>query len=225
MRDNLEVCHCEFPDDLLYDEEFNVWVKFENAYALLGITSMHSALAGKLTSVRFKELNTMVEEGHVVATIESSKFFGAVRTPLTGTLIEVNQDVANDPAMANDYPYSRGWFVKIVFSSSQEQAHKSLKDPKDSIDKIELKIRELGVRCFKVFPDYEMWEIGVECAAVLSRLDDIMERCHVGDVVHVVSDDRFADIEIARWADETGQALLETRQEDQLMHFIVKKVK
>jgi glycine cleavage system H protein len=83
----------------------------------------------------------------------------------------------------------------------------------------------LGVHCFKAFPDYEMWEIGVECALVLTKLSELIDRCQVGDVVHVVSDDKFADIEIARWSDETGQALLESRQEDQLMHFIVKKVR
>jgi glycine cleavage system H lipoate-binding protein/TusA-related sulfurtransferase len=209
----------------MYDEDFSVWVKLEDTHAVLGITSIHSALAGRLTGVKFKELGTTVQGGHVVATIESSKFFGAVRTPLVGTLIEVNEQVASDPALANDYPYSKGWFVKIVFASSEQDARKSLNNPQNSLDKIELKIRELGVRCFKAFPDYEMWEIGVECAAVLSKLGDLMERCQVGDVVHVVSDDRFADIEIVRWANETGQTLLETRQEDQLMHFIVKKVK
>jgi len=223
-RSNLEVHHCEFADDVLYDEDFNVWVKLENTYAVLGITSIHSALAGKLTGIKFKELGTKIPKGHIVATMESVKYFGAVRTPLTGTLIEVNGRLAKEPGLANDYPYSNGWFVKIEFSSLEDEG-KDLSNPKNSVDKIELQIRELGVRCFKAFPDYEMWEIGVECAAVLSKLGDIMERCQVGDVVHVVSDDKFADIEIARWSDQTGQALLETRQEDQLMHFIVKKVK
>ena|GEM_PF-128205 len=223
-RSNLEVHHCEFADDVLYDEDFNVWVKLEDTYAVLGITSIHSALAGKLTAVKFKELGTKIPKGHVVATIESVKYFGAVRTPLTGTLIEVNDQLEEEPSLANDYPYNKGWFVKIEFSSLEDEG-KNLNNAKNSVDKIELQIRELRVRCFKAFPDYEMWEIGVECAAVLSKLGDVMERCQVGDVVHVVSDDKFADIEIARWADQTGQALLEARQEDELMHFIVKKVK
>ncbi len=220
----MEVHHCEFADDVLYDEDFNVWVKLEDAYAVLGITSIHSALAGKLTAVKFKELGTKIQKGHVVATMESVKYFGAVRTPLTGMLIEVNDQLAKDPELANDNPYDKGWFVKIGFSSLEDEGE-DLNNPKNSVDKIELKIRELGVRCFKAFPDYEMWEIGVECASVLSKLGDAMERCKVGDVVHVVSDDKFADIEIARWSDQTGQALLESRREDELMHFIVKKVK
>jgi glycine cleavage system H lipoate-binding protein/TusA-related sulfurtransferase len=220
----LEVHNCEFAEDVLYDQDFNVWVKLEHTYAVLGITSIHSALAGKLTTVKFKEVGTKILKGHVVATIESVKYFGAVRTPLTGTLIVVNEQLAKEPALANDYPYSKGWFVKMALCSLDYEG-KDLSNPKNSVDKIESQIRELGVRCFKTFPDYEMWEIGVECAAVLSKLGDMMERCQVGDVVHVVSDDKFADIEIARWSDQTGQALLEARQEDQLLHFIVKKVK
>jgi TusA-related sulfurtransferase len=52
-----------------------------------------------------------------------------------------------------------------------------------------------------------------------------MERCAIGEIVHVVSDDPTADIEMVRWSDETGQEVLESREEGNLMHFIVKKVK
>jgi glycine cleavage system H protein len=88
-----------------------------------------------------------------------------------------------------------------------------------------LQIRELRVRCFKAFPDYEMWEIGVECAGVLVRLNDLMGQSSLNEVVHVVSDDPTADIEMVRWSDETGQQLLESRKEGKLMHFIVRKVR
>jgi TusA-related sulfurtransferase len=70
-----------------------------------------------------------------------------------------------------------------------------------------------------------MWEIGVECAAVLVRLNELIQRSSFNEVVHVVSDDPTADIEMARWSDETGQELLESRNEGKLMHFIVRKVK
>lgn len=82
-----------------------------------------------------------------------------------------------------------------------------------------------SVRCFKAYPDYEMWEIGVECAAVLVRLSELIERCAIGEIVHVISDDPTADIEMIRWSDQTGQEVLDTRQEGKLTHFIVKKVK
>ena len=70
-----------------------------------------------------------------------------------------------------------------------------------------------------------MFEIGIECAATLTKLDELVGKIDVGNVVHVVSDDTSADIEMVRWAEETGQNLLEFRKEGNLYHFIVKKTK
>jgi TusA-related sulfurtransferase len=56
-------------------------------------------------------------------------------------------------------------------------------------------------------------------------LNDLIGRSPQNEVVHVVSDDPTADIEMARWSDETGQQLLESGREGNLMHFIVRKVK
>jgi TusA-related sulfurtransferase len=60
---------------------------------------------------------------------------------------------------------------------------------------------------------------------VLVRLNELMERMSVNEVVHVVSDDPTADIEMERWSDQAGQTVLESRKEGKLAHFIVKKVK
>ena len=46
-----------------------------------------------------------------------------------------------------------------------------------------------------------------------------------GEVIHLVSDDPTADIEMLRWSEDKGQSLLETREEGNLFHFIVKKTR
>jgi SirA-like protein. len=86
-------------------------------------------------------------------------------------------------------------------------------------------IEKLHVRCFSAFPDYEMFEIGVECAATLTKLDELIGKIDVGNIVHVVSDDTSADLEMIRWSEEREQNLLEFRKEGNLYHFIVKKTK
>jgi len=221
----LQIDHCEFPDDALYDLENNVWIRLEERKrARLGITSVHAALAGKLKEVKFKPTQSLLQRGQAVATIESVRYFGAVRTPLTGRLVETNPALEKNPKLENDHSYEDGWFVRIEpVHLSQEM--NALVDPRTAEERIRSQIHELRVRCFKAFPDYEMWEIGVECAGVLVRLNDLMERSSVNDVVHVVSDDPTADIEMVRWSDETGQQLLESRKEGKLMHFIVRKVR
>jgi len=86
-------------------------------------------------------------------------------------------------------------------------------------------IQKLHVRCFVAFPDHEMFEIGVECAATLTKLDELLIKLPIGDVVHLVSDDLTADLEMIRWSEQNGQSLLETRTEGNLFHFIVKKIR
>jgi glycine cleavage system H lipoate-binding protein/TusA-related sulfurtransferase len=221
---SIEIDHCEFPDDALYDLENNVWIRLDEKRARLGITSVHAALAGKLKQIKLKPLETPLQIGKSVATIESVKYFGAVRTPLTGKLVEVNSALEKNPKLANDYPYGDGWFVMIEPTQLAKEIT-ALTNPRDAKERIASQIRELRVRCFKAFPDYEMWEIGVECAGVLVRLNELMERSSLNEVVHVVSDDPTADIEMVRWADETGQQLLESRGEGKLMHFIVRRVR
>jgi len=221
----MQVEFCEFPDDVLYDFENNVWVRKEkDGYVVLGITSIHAALAGALTKVNIKPVGSIVAKMQNIATIESLRYFGAVKTPLSCRIIAINEALQLKPKLANDYPYSDGWFAKLqpTFLDREIQGLSNLLGAEEKIRSI---IHNLRVRCFKAYPDYELWEIGVECAAVLVRLSELIKRCAVGEVVHVVSDDPTADIEMVRWSDQSGQAVLESRTEGNLMHFIVRKVK
>jgi TusA-related sulfurtransferase len=70
-----------------------------------------------------------------------------------------------------------------------------------------------------------MYEIGVECAATLTKLDELVSSIEIGGIVHLVSDDNSADLEMIRWSEERGQSILETRPEGNLLHFIIKKTK
>ena len=221
----MEIDYCHFPEDRLYDLDNNVWIRLdEEKVATLGITSVHAALAWRLKQIMFRPTGSPFERGRSVATIESVKYFGAVRTPLTGTLLEINPALESNPKLANDHPYNEGWFVRIQ-PRQFDQEVQNLTQPRIGEEKIRTLIRDLRVRCFKAFPDHQMWEIGVECAAVLVRLNDLMIQIATNEIVHVVSDDPTADVEMARWSDETGQEVLESRTEGKLTHFIVKKVK
>ena len=217
--------YCDFPEDVLYDLDNNVWVRYITPEAVrLGITSVHAALAGKLNKVQFKPIGAEIEHGQSVATIESAKYFGVVRAPFSGKLLAVNSGLEVAPKLANDTPYGEGWFVEIA-PRHDVGGLASLVEPTAAIERIKAQIRDLRLRCFAAYPDHEMWEIGVECAAVLVRMNELLEHCNVGDVIHVVSDDPTAEIEMERWADESGQKVLESRKEGNLEHFIVKKVR
>jgi len=221
----LEIDHCVFPDDLLYDLENNTWLRIEdNGEVTVGVTSVLPAIAGKLTLARLKSAEVAIQRGQSLGTLESLKFVGPVPSPVSGILLKTNGLIVDRPRIINDSPYQEGWIAslkpshlaleRILLSKSTESKTLLVK-----------KIAEFHVRCFKAFPDHEMSEIGTECSAVLIRLNDLSATIPVGEVVHLVSDDQTAYVEMVAWSERTGQNLLDWRQEGNLFHFIVKKVR
>ena len=221
----MEIDHCVFPDDLLYDLENNTWLRIEeNGEVTVGVTSVLPAIAGKLTLARLKSAEVAIQRGQSLGTLESLKFVGPVPSPVSGILLKTNGLIVDRPRIINDSPYQEGWIAslkpshlaleRILLSKSTESKTLLVK-----------KIAEFHVRCFKAFPDHEMSEIGTECSAVLIRLNDLLATIPVGEVVHLVSDDQTAYVEMVAWSERTGQNLLDWRQEGNLFHFIVKKVR
>ena len=228
----MQINHCNFPEDVLYDLDNFVWVKkddLDGSVYTLGATPILAALAGKLTKIKLKEVGAIVEKNKSVASIESLRYFGMVRSPVKGRIIKVNDALINNPKSVSDFPYDDGWFVKINTQYSNETNDSDKTENLKSINECHVEIKslteKLHIRCFSAFPDYEMFDIGVECAATLTKLDELVAKIDLGNVVHVVSDDNSADLEMIRWSEEREQSLLEFRKEGTLYHFIVKKIK
>ncbi len=186
------------------------------------MTSLLSAIAGRFTSVRIRPAGTRVERGRSLGTLESLKFVGPIPSPLAGIISLVNSDLVKRPKFMNDAPYGEGWIVRLKPLSFQGESS-LLSRATDATEVFKKKIAEFHARCFKAFPDHEMYEIGTECSAVLVRLNEHLATASVGDVVHLVTDDPTSYVEMARWSDQTGQQLIDWRQERNLFHFIVQK--
>ena len=221
----MEIDHCVFPDDLLYDLENNTWLRIEdNGEVTVGVTSVLPAIAGKLTLARLKSAEVAIQRGQSLGTLESLKFVGPVPSPVSGILLKTNGLIVDRPRIINDSPYQEGWIASLKPSHLALERILLSKSTESKILLVK-KIAEFHVRCFKAFPDYEMSEIGTECSAVLIRLNDLLATIPVGEVVHLVSDDQTAYVEMVAWSERTGQNLLDWRKEGNLFHFIVKKVR
>jgi glycine cleavage system H protein len=221
----MRINNCLFPENLLYDTENFVWIenKAEKDTVTIGITTIMASVAGRLFTIKLKPVGTEVEKGKSCGVLESAKYFGVVRTPISGIIVDVNKTLIDNPKLANDFPYNQGWFVKIQPSDMKDlEAFETIEN---CMDKMSLAIQKLRIRCFVAFPDHEMFEIGVECSATLAKLDELLEKIPTGEVIHLVSDDSTADIEMLRWSEDKGQPLLETRKEGNLFHFIIRKVR
>jgi glycine cleavage system H protein len=219
----MKIDNCSFPEDLLYDTENFVWMGNKEKTVTIGITTIMTSIAGKLSRIKLKPVGTKLEKGMSCGSLESVKYFGVVRTPISGTIVQVNKSLMDKPKLANDSPYTEGWFVKIEPSDMGDM--RTLETIENCHDKMSLAIQKLRVRCFAAFPDHEMFEIGVECSATLAKLDELIEKIPAGEVIHLVSDDPTADLEMLRWSEEREQSLLEMRNEGNLFHFIVKKLR
>ena len=221
----MKIEHCEFPDDLLYEPEGLVWARLlESGEVLVGITSIQAAVAGPVAKVSAKPLAASYSRHAAIGFLESGKYFGPIRTPVRGVLREVNPAVLAKPRTLTDASYHAGWFARLDPTDFQEDG-RVLRSAPEAHDDLAKQIAALRVRCFAAFPDHEMFEIGIECSAVLAKLNELLTRIEVGSVVHLVTDDATSPIEMVRWSDQTGQPVIDERKEGNLFHFLVRKVK
>lgn len=217
----LRIDHCEFPDDLLYDLEHWTWGRMGGDIMRVGITTLLSWSMGTISTASVKEVGTAVSRGQPIGSLEGSRHFDVVRSPVSGTICRANTRLSAEPELANKEPYGEGWFAEIRVENDEEL--RLLGRLPEAQPLISRQLQERHVRCFAAFPDYELFDIGVECAAVLVKLNELLANSQAGAVVHVVSDDSSAEIEMQRWADQTGNAVLDSRKEALFYHFIVKK--
>ncbi len=214
---------CEFPDDLLYDADGLVWVRREpSGDVVLGITSLHASLAGRLTKLEGRPVSVDYEAGKSVGTLESGRYFGAIRTPVASTLLAINDAVLASPKLLSEKPYAEGWFARLR-PRAWERDRASLRPAAEARETLAAQIAALHVHCFAAFPDVELVEIGTECSAVLAKLDDALAHAAEGEVVHLVSDDWTAPAEMVNWSQRTGFPVIEERKEGNLYHFLVRK--
>ena len=116
-----ELKNCLLPDNLSYHVDFNVWIhKNDDGTLDLGMTDIAQSMAGNIIHCRPKKVGRSVKAGKSVATVESGKWVGPVKTPFTGEIVAANGDVENDATILNKSPYKKGWIVRIKPSSFDE---------------------------------------------------------------------------------------------------------
>jgi len=219
--ERLKIDHCDFPDGLLYDVEQGTWAEKRGEVIRVGITSLLSWSFGVFSAITFRGIGTALVRGQVVGTMEGARHFDVFRSPVTGTLSAVNERLADEPGLLNKDPYGEAWYAEIRLKDVAELG--ALGRLPDSERRIAELLKERHVHCFAAFPDFEVFDQGVECQAVLAKLNELLERSTPGTVVHVVSDDSSAEVEMQRWSDQTGNSIVDVQKEGKLFHYIVRK--
>ena len=108
-----------YPDDLKYHREHD-WARIEGDEAVLGITWFAQDSLGELVHFEPPQEGGTVQRDASYGEVESVKAVSDVVAPLSGEVLEVNQQVVDAPETVNDDPYGAGWLIRIRLSDTSE---------------------------------------------------------------------------------------------------------
>jgi glycine cleavage system H protein len=107
------------PNELLYTESHE-WVRLEGDIATVGITDHAQSELGDIVDFDAPDVGDELEKGDDLGAIESVKVASDIYAPVSGEIVEVNEDISDSPESVNDDPYGKGWLVKIKVSNAGE---------------------------------------------------------------------------------------------------------
>jgi glycine cleavage system H protein len=108
------------PDDLRYSEDHE-WVRVEDGgRARFGITDFAQDALGDVVFVQVPAVGSLVTRGSSISEVESTKSVSDVYAPVSGTVVEANDELADAPQKLNEDPYGDGWVGVIELSDPSE---------------------------------------------------------------------------------------------------------
>ena len=99
------------PKELKYTKD-DEWVRFEGDVAFVGITDYAQSELGDLVFVNLPEVDDEVVAGEPFGDVESVKAVADVFSPISGVVLEINEDLLDDASLINSDPYG-SWFIKV----------------------------------------------------------------------------------------------------------------
>ncbi len=109
----------EFPAECKYTKEHE-WIRVEGDLAEIGITNYAQDALGDIVFLELPEKGTDVEREDSFGVVESVKAVSDLYAPLSGTIEETNEPLADTPELINEHPYNDGWIIKIKMNDPSE---------------------------------------------------------------------------------------------------------
>jgi len=103
----------DFPEDLRYSTDHE-WVRIEDGKVRVGITDYAQDALGDVVYAEVPEVGAAVDSRAKVSEVESTKSVSDIYAPVSGTIVEVNADLADGPERLNEDPYGEGWICVIA---------------------------------------------------------------------------------------------------------------
>lgn len=111
-----------FPDNLRYTKDHE-WVKQEEGNTfIVGITEYAQRELGDIVYVEVETIGKSMEAGEVFGTVEAVKTVSDLFLPISGTIAELNPELANAPDLVNTDPYGKGWMIRLKVNDPAQAA-------------------------------------------------------------------------------------------------------
>ncbi len=112
----------QLPEDYYYTKEHE-WAQVDENIVTIGITQFAQEQLGEVVYVELPEEGAKVNQGETFGVVESVKAASDLYSPVSGTVIEVNTALMDDPSGLNDDPMNEGWMMKIEMDTEKELAN------------------------------------------------------------------------------------------------------
>lgn len=107
------------PSDLRYHTEHE-WVRVNGKQATIGISHFAQDALGDIVFVDLPKVGTAVKSGQQIGEVESTKTTSTIYTPVSGTIVQVNNELKDHPELMNSDPYGKGWITVIELADPGE---------------------------------------------------------------------------------------------------------
>lgn len=108
-----------FPEDLRYYREHE-WVRVDGDIATIGISAYAQDALGDIVYLELPDVGGTVAAGDTFGEVESVKSVSQLFTPVSGEIVDANEDLTNAPETINSNPYDDGWMIKVRLSNAGE---------------------------------------------------------------------------------------------------------
>ena len=109
----------EVVESCLYTKEHE-WASIEGDVVTIGITDYAQGELGDVVFVEMPEVGDDIEKDESFGTIEAVKAVSDLYAPLNGEVVEINEDLEDNPDLVNSAPYQNGWMIKVKVADSSE---------------------------------------------------------------------------------------------------------
>jgi glycine cleavage system H protein len=107
------------PKDLKYTKDHE-WLKIDGDVATIGVTDFAQSELGDIVFVEIETLDEELEAEEVFGSVEAVKTVSDLFMPVSGKIIEINEDIESNPELVNSDPYGEGWMIKIQMTLQDE---------------------------------------------------------------------------------------------------------